>query len=375
MIIALPVHILPNETTKNDPSKSHTMDILSVVYLPPAYIATAGLDGKILLWSLNSGEFISKLYESPVEQEAIEAMVYVPKLEMIFASGESRNLICIERSIQLQAIVPLDHKESITSLCVDKSNTHLISGDASGMVKLWDLSISNDHDGIELNAIGQWQIAISSTITAMGESKRSKTNDSVTCSSSRIVCLEFIEHFRFDELFILVSCGNGEVSIWTLDGVCVGIFGNQHQTWQLGNQLTYLTSVPELIALPTTGTPLPHLIKCVSITSLSNNHNNNIMSCNANADTNIFLLEDSIPKAGEVWICLSAHRARAIMNGSSRKTQQQNDISSTTNNHHPHETLSNMKYLHQRLMENSTDVLDVITVIKIARGEVSYPKK
>ncbi|KAF1321859.1 Wd40 repeat-containing protein, partial [Globisporangium splendens] len=131
---ALPIHVLPNaKTLLSNPTKCHSMDILTLVYIPPAYIATAGLDGKILLWSLNSGEYVSKLHQST---GSIDTMCYAQKLEMLFASGENGHLVCVDRSMMTQAVIKLDHPqdEAITALRCDKTNTHLVTCDATGAV-------------------------------------------------------------------------------------------------------------------------------------------------------------------------------------------------------------------------------------------------
>ncbi|RHY40897.1 hypothetical protein DYB30_012119 [Aphanomyces astaci] len=78
----------------SDTAKGHTDDILSVVYIPPATLATSGLDNKILLWNLNSGEFMSQLHQSG---GAIECMMYCNKLELLMAAGDEGKLVTLDR--------------------------------------------------------------------------------------------------------------------------------------------------------------------------------------------------------------------------------------------------------------------------------------
>lgn len=366
---ALPIHILPNKKTLlSNPTKCHSMDILALVYIPPAYIATAGLDGKILLWSLNSGEYVSKLHQS---SGSIDTMCYAQKLELLFASGENGQLVCIDRSMTTQAVIDLDHprEEGITALRCDRTNTHLVTGDAAGFVKLWDLSIPPEHEGVTLEHCCEWRLG-----------------------PARVLGADFIESGRVSELYLLLSCGNGEVSLWTLDGVLVGCFG-KHLAWQLGRPTSYAASASSctwpdpMVESP----PQKQLIRCYSIASLNSSGND---------AKETFLLEDSMPKPGEVWICVSGHRSR-VMNMNAKKQDNPNSaatsesmsgsgVSSSTatmssrrnsnsaqqgssNNvdQQPRENLSSLPFLQHKLSENAGEITELITVIKVTRGEAS----
>lgn len=352
---ALPVHVLPNQRTlASNPTKCHASDILALVYIPPAYIATAGLDGNILLWSLNSGEYVSKLHQST---GSIDTMFYAQKLEILFASGESGQLVCIDRSMATQAVISLAHptNESIAALRCDKANTHLVTGDAAGVVKLWDLSVSAEHDGVVLEYCCQWRLG-----------------------AARVLGVDFVENARVSEVYLLLACGNGDVSLWTLDGVLVGCFG-KHHAWQLGRPATYAARVSSCVP------PEPqqrHLIRCCSIASLNS-------SGGDAKDT--FLLEDSMPKPGEVWTCVSGHRTRAMATNAKKQdggscgsasaatsastsgimvVRRDSGAAVGNNNNGSPATLSSLPFLQQKLAENVGDVTELITVVKVTRGEV-----
>lgn len=194
---ALPVHVLPPDSDGDDDDhdpdelghgrrgrrrrrrQHHTMDVLALAYLPPAYVATAGLDGLVLLWSLNSGELVAPLHQN---SGPIESLWYAEKLELLFAAGERGILLCFDRSMATQAEIPLDvsvqsqssqistNLEAVTVLRCDKANTHLVSGDAAGYVKVWELRVARNHEGVELALVCTWRLGSGNSYNQAGAS-------------------------------------------------------------------------------------------------------------------------------------------------------------------------------------------------------------
>lgn len=439
---ALPVHRLPPESgdeiehgvdkpgheTHRCRRQRHTMDVLTVAYLPPAYVATAGLDGLVLLWSLNSGELVAPLHQNA---GAIEVLWYAEKLEMLFAAGEHGILFCFDRSMATQGAIPLSLSsqttkglkpeevcEPITVLRCDKANTHLVSGDAAGCIKVWELRIAHNHEGIELALVCTWRLGDVSP-------------GSATASSRRVLCADIIENFtRVSEMFVLVSCADGDVSLWTLDGVKVGSFGGRHRTWQLGQPATYALShsccewewLPQrppcgLPVDPSTMNPQESNVQDDLKRGERNAFFNdlypsmsvfikNCALCALNTFVSEprehFLLEDTMPKPGEVWMSVSSYRSRTggkhglkkqenpeddARNGSMPSSLQSMAIatvaSATSSNRHGSliepsnncqelQALAKISYLHDKIADVTGDITELMTIVKVTRTEIFY---
>ncbi|RLN87416.1 hypothetical protein BBJ28_00023995, partial [Nothophytophthora sp. Chile5] len=475
---ALPVHILPSDSDEDEeddgvPShddalekagrrrrkrQHHTMDVLALAYLPPAYVATAGLDGQVLLWSLNSGELVTLLYQS---SGAIETLCYAEKLELLLAAGESGLLVCFDRSMTLQAELPLDVSmpqtpssapessrstslEPITTIRCDKANTHLVSGDAAGCVKVWELRVARDHEGVEVVLVCVWHLGRANPSSRTGAIGGSSTR--LVAFSRRVVCADFVENLtRVSELFLMLSCADGDVSLWTLDGVQVGSFGGRHRSWQLGKPATYAAtqSCCDWSWLPQTGRrasfstaksvapPTREELDAqaqdededemdesakndVDEASLASPETTFFVKCGSIAALNgsgsepreSFLLEDTMPKPGEVWVCVSGHRSRAatqnvgyqqggnegkadtaspstdeVSGRANRKSvalstvaimsRRRSPFSSSTSSNEP-KTLASLPFLKRKLADASGEVTDLITVVKAKPDKKTY---
>ncbi|ETW10231.1 hypothetical protein H310_00586 [Aphanomyces invadans] len=321
-----------------DTSKCHTDDILSVVYIPPATLATSGLDGKILLWNLNSGEFMSQLHQS---DGAIECMMYCNKLELLMAAGDEGKLITLDRVSSVKTEIPLEHPtgESVVVMACDRCGDNVITGDSAGYIRTWGLSVSLKDKGMYFEHGCQWRVG-----------------------GGRILSLNFIENTRQIDLFVLVSSGNGEVSLWTLDSVQVGVFG-RHKYWHLGKPSTYSASAPQANAHA--GKHHKHFIPSRSIAAALT-HTQHMESQ---------LAEDSMPKPGEVWISRSAHHhshRNSVDLMSSQVASTVGKIVTTLllSASGDEANLLIRKASMSMARDSTSDIADIITVIKVSKGEI-----
>ncbi|KAG6592673.1 WD repeat-containing protein 64 [Phytophthora cinnamomi] len=116
-----------------------------------------------------------------------------------------------------------------------------------------------------------------------------------------------------------------------------------------------------------------------------------------------FLLEDTMPKPGEVWMCVSGHRSRAAAQNTPKKlddadgdpsgdnssgrigrkslalstvgnaailSRRSSPFGPGNNNTEPR-TLATSSYLKRKIADVNGEVTDLITIVKVTRGEIS----
>ncbi|KAF0691778.1 Aste57867_17049 [Aphanomyces stellatus] len=165
-------------------------------------------------------------------------------------------------------------------------------------------------------------------------------------------------------MFILVSSGSGEVSLWTLDSVQVGVFG-RHRYWHLGKPATYTVAAPQHNSHP--GKRPKHFIPSRSIAAAVS-HTQHMESQ---------LTEDTMPKPGEVWICRSAHHNRRtdltptppppLLSSPTAVGKIVTTSMLGTSGGDANLLIRKMSLATQ---DSTSDIADVITVIKVSKGEI-----
>ncbi|RHZ18434.1 hypothetical protein DYB37_004627 [Aphanomyces astaci] len=213
-------------------------------------------------------------------------------------------------------------------------------GDSAGDIRTWGLSVTLKDKGMYFEHGCQWRIG-----------------------GGRILSLNFIENTRQIDMFVLVSSGNGEVSLWTLDSVQVGVFG-RHKYWHLGKPATYSASTPQANAHA--GKHHKHFIPSRSIAAALS-HTQHMESQ---------LTEDTMPKPGEVWICRSTHHHNhrnsvdLLSQVAAAATVGKIVTTSFLGGTGDEANLLTRKASMSMARDATSDIADVITVIKVSKGEI-----
>ncbi|KAF1784904.1 WD40 repeat, conserved site [Phytophthora cactorum] len=416
---ALPVHTLPPNSDGDD---EHDSDELG-----HGRRGRRRRNDSIIRWTYSrwlTCHPLTWLLLAPLHQNSgpIETLWYAEKLELLFAAGERGILLCFDRSMATQAEIPLDvsiqspetsktnvNLESVTVLRCDKANTHLVSGDASGCVKVWELRIARSHEGVELALVCTWRLGCSQT----------GATNSLSAPSRRVLCADFVENLaRVPELYLIFSCADGEV----------GSFGGRHRTWQLGRPATYAFSQSccDWGWLPRRRSQISSSIIREDVNTLDEKELDedsakddtianalqpptsvfikncaiSVLNSSISEPRENFLLEDTMPKPGEVWMCVSGHRSRAAAQNAAKKQEDFDDddgsmrigrkslalstvgnaailsrrsspFGPSSNNCEPR-SLATTSYLKRKIADVNGELTDLITIVKVTRGEIFY---
>ncbi|CAK9112051.1 WD repeat-containing protein 64, partial [Durusdinium trenchii] len=187
-----------------DVDKGHTGDITAIAVIPPDLVATAGHDGKVVVWSLSSGEMVQHF--SGFEGVPIEAMVYLCRFKSLIVtlSDSTVRRINVHTDVSVsEDDLAADGHGPIHALCCDESNDMLISGDEKGQVRVWDL-VDPDMFGRLVLPTASW-----------------KAHD------MGIASLDYVQQNEICETFVVSGCRDGSVKMWTISGCLLGTFGQQ----------------------------------------------------------------------------------------------------------------------------------------------------
>jgi hypothetical protein len=115
----------------------------------------------------------------------------------------------------------MSFNDTITFMQADVSNDYLFIGDAGGFISVWHI----------YDAIDDPMLALASYWRAHERS---------------ISSIDYVENPRILDTFLLTTCETGDISMWTLTGDHVGIFG-QTAEWNLDDPISFRASAVSLI--------------------------------------------------------------------------------------------------------------------------------
>jgi WD40 repeat protein len=198
----------------------HTDDITTLSFLPPDIVATGGYDGRVIFWCLSSGKLTQRFALGDV---GIEASVFVRRFGVLVVTRCDGSALTIDVSSgRVQPLLSMQamHKAPpVVALCSDVSDDVLASGDEAGSICIWDIV-----DPARSGATG----------TA---GRNSPSGLLQRCAHWRahercVASLSYVQDNGLAETFLVSGCVDGQVSLWTLNGVPVGHFG-QSEPWDL----------------------------------------------------------------------------------------------------------------------------------------------
>ncbi|KAJ3174490.1 hypothetical protein HDU87_007183 [Geranomyces variabilis] len=135
---------------------AHSDDVLTMAFCPPDLLATASYDGEIVLSNLGgAGVVVGRLkVDDPLGRRVsvdkgmsllfLEQRMHQPDAANLISSGSDGivrwwNTRDMQLRLEQDASDDGSGREGIFSICVNTANTILITGDAAGVISVWDI--------------------------------------------------------------------------------------------------------------------------------------------------------------------------------------------------------------------------------------------
>ncbi|KAI8906182.1 WD40-repeat-containing domain protein [Powellomyces hirtus] len=116
--------------------KSHSLNISDLSWSKnSAELLSGGYDQTCKAWDVESG----KLVGSYASEGFVQCVMFSPQDANIFFSGTSRNALCMVDRRQPDTALTLENEAMVNSLYVYRDATYVLSADAAGQLKTWDV--------------------------------------------------------------------------------------------------------------------------------------------------------------------------------------------------------------------------------------------
>lgn len=205
----------------------HADDVLCLTFCAPNSLATAGFDGKIILWKFD-GTIKSILRPPPdvfccpddsssndtkSSACAIVGLLFLPQMDKILISALATGSVHLWRPSDalLTHHIPTGHQSQLGPFCVDTANRLIFTTEKKGFVKAWDLKPFNLKEKPPPESPPIPQIL------------------HFRAHHDRIVSIAFIDAERL----LLTGAYSGATRLWTTDGARVAEFGQANKPWSL----------------------------------------------------------------------------------------------------------------------------------------------
>ncbi|KAI8818479.1 WD40-repeat-containing domain protein [Fimicolochytrium jonesii] len=215
--------------------RGHQDDISSVAFAPPSVLATASVDGIIVIWSLESGYMKLTLSEPFLdlrskEEKSIEKIVFMPSLDRrskkvpvlvsVHADGCLRAWDAGEGGMVFEMNCQASEDEGLTVMSISSDGGLIILGGSKGHVRVLDVNPA----------------ALAARPPGGGG------NGDPFCVQKTIwrAHMQSISSVNYANVHnIILTCSKDcTIRVWTLSGTHIGIFG-QDTPWILGDASTY----------------------------------------------------------------------------------------------------------------------------------------
>mmetsp|Transcript_13415 Transcript_13415/g.44193 ORF Transcript_13415/g.44193 Transcript_13415/m.44193 type:complete len:870 (+) Transcript_13415:164-2773(+) len=218
----------------------HDEDILCATFHPPSLLATGDYNGQIVLWNTNSGlkrQVLHHKCDNEYERSCEKLVFFEAKSKMV--DGQATLVSCGgDGLLRLWGSGPggqhvLRHTQrgahrghAISAVFSDKNNAFLFVGDGDGHMRVLDVS------QLDLTE----EFTVSESLIQVGFWRAHRRG---------IASIDFMESRKL----LVVSSLDTDISLWTLDGLLVGLFG-QTKLWSLEQHESWLDPNKENRALP-----------------------------------------------------------------------------------------------------------------------------
>ncbi|XP_076443223.1 cilia- and flagella-associated protein 337-like isoform X3 [Babylonia areolata] len=302
----------------------HDDDILTCDHCPPHYVATAGFDGEIIVWDLETEKVFARLRKGQRTniRKQVEELQRLPSSEgsrstppqhgarpasrpnsrhrtshkvpfghpvpvdkLLFLRGRA-SVKHTEKAMLLSSeaghikwwniyatkpemgyfYAPDAADESVLAMCSKPNNSLLVTGDTQGVIKVWSI--------------------VDYCVTP--QDRRVKTAPPLEAwwkaHDAPVVSVEYVQHEAGD--FILSASTDKTARLWTPEGHYVGTFG-QNRPWTLKNPKTWAhPKTPWSTEDMRSSLKAGGVTNGTAVTDNNNNNNNNNSSSRSNAISN-----------------------------------------------------------------------------------------
>ncbi|KAI9204974.1 WD40-repeat-containing domain protein [Polychytrium aggregatum] len=214
--------------------RGHEDDISSVAFCPPNSLATGSMDGVIVVWNLESG-YIKVVMREPflelrsTEERAVEKIMFLVNLDDESEKSKAPLVSChsdgclrfwdaLEGKMICEMNCQSYENEGLTSMALNPEVTILFVGGSFGHVRIFDIKLAHF------------------------EAKRSHSSGCVLRKEWRahVQTITGVNYVNTQDV-VLTSSKDCTIRAWTLQGVHIGIFG-QDQPWDLSDPATYMSA-------------------------------------------------------------------------------------------------------------------------------------